>query len=256
MKKKVILISIDGMRPDGMKASGNPYVAELEKMATYTYNAQTVYPSATLPCHYSMAHSVTPQRHGIITNSFVPQVRPVQGIFEKVRAAKGYSAIFQAWDPIRDIARPGIIKYQTHIHMDTLPSTDTYLTDEAIRITEAFNPDLVFLYLAEVDEEGHNRGWMSESYLERISLALDNAKRMIDRFGDEYSVIIMADHGGHDRLHGTDLPEDMTIPLFFIGEEFERGREVEGLTILDLAPTMAKLLGLEPEEEWEGVSLC
>ena len=29
MKNKVILISIDGMRPDGMKGCGNPYVKEL-----------------------------------------------------------------------------------------------------------------------------------------------------------------------------------------------------------------------------------
>ena len=31
MDKKVILISIDGMRPDGLKQCGNPYVKELEK---------------------------------------------------------------------------------------------------------------------------------------------------------------------------------------------------------------------------------
>ena len=31
MDKKVILISIDGMRPDGLKACGNDYVKELEK---------------------------------------------------------------------------------------------------------------------------------------------------------------------------------------------------------------------------------
>ena len=29
MENKVILISIDGMRPDGLRACGNPYVKEL-----------------------------------------------------------------------------------------------------------------------------------------------------------------------------------------------------------------------------------
>ena len=37
MKSKVILISIDGMRPDGLFASGNPYREELERIAAYPY---------------------------------------------------------------------------------------------------------------------------------------------------------------------------------------------------------------------------
>ena len=84
MKQKVILISIDGMRSDGMQQCGNPYVHELEKLCTYTYSAQSMNPSVTFPCHFSMTHSVTPQRHGLLTNTYVPQVRPILGIFEKI----------------------------------------------------------------------------------------------------------------------------------------------------------------------------
>ena len=32
MENKVILMSIDGMRPDGLQKCGNPYVLELEKL--------------------------------------------------------------------------------------------------------------------------------------------------------------------------------------------------------------------------------
>ena len=59
---KVILISIDGMRPDGMQKCENPYLDELVKKSSYTFNAQTVYPSITLPCHLSMFHSIPPER--------------------------------------------------------------------------------------------------------------------------------------------------------------------------------------------------
>ena len=89
MENKVILISIDGMRPDGLKACGNPFLAELEKLCYYTYEGGSMFPSVTFPCHFSMTHSVTPQRHGILTNTYIPQVRPVKGIFEKVREYKG-----------------------------------------------------------------------------------------------------------------------------------------------------------------------
>lgn len=253
MKKKVILISIDGMRPDGMQKCGNPYVSELEKMCAYTYKASSMFPSVTFPCHFSMTHSVTPERHGILTNTYVPQVRPVSGIFEKIKAVGGVSAMFYGWEPLRDIASPGSLKFSTYINTYMKESCDTILTDEAIRVVEEHKPDFVFLYMVDTDEKGgHDNGWMSDEYLGRISIAIDNTKRIIDNFGDEYSVIIMSDHGGHDRTHGTAEPEDMTIPLFFLGKEFTPGVIDRELSLLDIAPTIVKLMGLEPEPEWEG----
>lgn len=254
MKNKVLLISIDGMRPDGLKACGNPYVKELEKTCYYTYDARSMNPSVTFPCHFSMTHSVTPQRHGILTNTYVPQVRPVKGIFEKVSEAGGVCAMFYGWEPLRDICPPGALKFATYINAYMQESGDTVLTDECEKLIKAHKPDFAFLYMVETDEKGgHDNVWMSDEYLRRISIAIDNVKRMIDAFGDEYSVIIMADHGGHDRAHGSDMPEDMIIPLFFYGKDFPKGKVIkEQLSLLNIAPTIAKLLGVTTEPEWEG----
>ena len=256
MENKVILISIDGMRPDGLRACGNPYVKELEGRAYYTYAARSVEPSVTFPCHFSMAHSVSPQRHGILTNIYVPEVRPVRGIFEKIKDAGGICAMFYGWEPLRDICRPGALKFATYINAYMQESGDTALTDVCERTIDERRPDLVFLYMVETDEKGgHDSGWMSEEYLRRISVAIDNVKRIVDRFGDEYSVIVMADHGGHDRTHGTSLPEDMTVPIFIMGDGFSGQTRLEGGSILDIAPTVADILGVEPSEFWEGKSL-
>ena len=100
MNKKVILISIDGMRPDGLQTCGNDFVKVMEKTCAYTYSAQSMNPSVTFPCHFSMAHSVTPQRHGNLTNTYVPQVRPVSSIFQVVARAGGVSAMFYGWEPL------------------------------------------------------------------------------------------------------------------------------------------------------------
>lgn len=257
MKKKTILISIDGMRPDGLQQCGNPYVKELEKSCSYSYGASSVMPSVTFPCHFSMTHSVTPQRHGILSNTYVPQVRPVKGIFEKIADCGGVSAFFYGWEPLRDIALPGTLKYASYVQAYMEESSDTVLTDKALALMEAKKPDFVFLYMVETDEKGgHDNGWMSEAYLNRISIAIDNVKRVIEAFGDEYAVILMADHGGHDRSHGSDLPEDMTIPLFFRGEEFTPGKQLENISLLDIAPTIAALLGVPTEPEWEGRNLA
>lgn len=256
MKKKVILISIDGMRPDGLFASGNPYREELERIAAYTYRGRSVTPSVTLPCHFSMAHSVTPMRHGILTNTYVPEVRPVDGIFEKVKQAGGVSAMFYGWEPLRDIARPGSLKLATYVNAYMVESSDTALTDAALSVIAEHKPDFAFLYMVETDEKGgHDNGWMSAEYLRRISVAIDNVQRVVEAFGEEYSIILMADHGGHDRTHGTALPEDMTVPFFFIGEDFTPGELAGEVSLLDIAPTIAAVLGISPDPAWEGRSL-
>lgn len=256
MDKKVILISIDGMRPDGLKACGNPYVKELEKICSYTYNGLSMNPSVTFPCHFSMTHSVTPQRHGILTNTYVPQVRPVDGIFEKISMFGGVSAMFYGWEPLRDIASPCSLKFSTFINAYMEESSDTALTDKAEELVDKYKPDFVFLYMVETDEKGgHDNGWMSEEYLRRISIAIDNVKRMIEKFGDQYSIIIMADHGGHERSHGSTLPEDMIIPFFFYGPDFEAGKDIPESSLLDIAPTIAGIMGISVDREWEGKDL-
>ena len=255
--KKLILMSIDGMRPDGLLSCGSDAVDYLKSRATYTFDAQTVNPSVTLPCHMSLFYGVEPVRHGILSNTFVPQVHTVTGLFEKIRAMGGVSAVFYGWEPMRDVAPAGTCKYATYIQAYTEESVDTLLTDAAIRLIEEKHPDFVYLYQVDTDEKGgHDHGWMSEEYLSRVRIAIENARRVVEQFGEEYTVIITADHGGHDRMHGTQMPEDMTVPMFFIGEAFEANREAHGVSILDIAPTVARVMGLPAEPEWEGRALC
>ena len=55
--------------------------------------------------------------------------------------------------------------------------------------------------------------------------------------------------------HGTELPEDMTIPMIILGAEADRVAELENVNIKDIAPTITALLGVEPDAEWEGKSM-
>ncbi len=47
----------------------------------------------------------------------------------------------------------------------------------------------------------------------------------------------------------------MTIPIIFVGKDFKAGEILQNADIKDIAPTIAKLLGAEPDEEWEGKNL-
>ena len=253
---KVILISIDGMRPDGLKACGSDFLDEFTQKSSYTFDARTVFPSVTLPCHLSMFHSVPPERHGTNTNLYVTPVRPVDGLLEKLKAAGKRSAMYFGWEPLRDIGRPGSLVESEYIDAYSFDHTDAMLTDRALNYIELAKPDFVFLYMVETDDKGgHDNGWMTDLYLDYIRRAMDNVKKVKEAVGDEYTIIVTADHGGHDRCHGTDMPEDMTIPVFFCGPKFEAGKELENVSILDIAPTIAGVMNISPAPEWEGQDL-
>ncbi len=66
-------------------------------------------------------------------------------------------------------------------------------------------------------------------------------------------LLIEADHGGHERNHGTDAPDDMTIPWLVWGDTIRQGHVIqENVSLLNTAPTVARLVGIEPADQWEG----
>lgn len=252
---KVLLILADGMRPDSL--TNIPQVADMKKKAAWTMDAKTVFPSVTLPCHMSLFHSVDPTRHGTTTNVYAPQVRPIDGLFEVLFAQKKRTAMFYSWEQLRDVSRPGKLNYSLFCRFGRLSDKETnrVLTDAALEYIAEAQPDFTFLYLHAPDEVGHKEGWMSEAYMEAVQDCWNQIERVLEKLPQDYTVLITADHGGHDRTHGSDLPEDMTIPLFAMGPNFTPGQQLENAGILDIAPTVAALLHIEPVEEWEGKCL-
>ena len=164
--------------------------------------------------------------------------------------------MYYGWEPLRDVSRPGSLMESGYTNAYSFDHTDAMLTDRALDYIALAKPDFVFLYLVETDEKGgHDNGWMSDAYLDYINRAISNVKRVIEETKGEYTVIVTADHGGHDRAHGSDMDEDMTIPMVFYGSQFVPGKELGGVSILDIAPTIADIIGVPPAKEWEGKSL-
>ena len=253
MSEKVILILVDGMRPDGMMACGHEYPQKFVSEASYSLSARTVMPSVTLPCHMSLFHSVDPDRHGILSNTYVPQVRPIVGLFDRLDMYGKKCAFFYTWEELRDLSRPDHLHRALCLNQHKQADTDIKITDEAIRYINAEEPDFLFLYLGETDEVGgHSCGWMSEQYMASVAKAWGCIEKLVSEISDDYTVIVCADHGGHDRSHGSDCPEDMTIPVAIRGPRFEKGRELENVSIKDIATTVADLLEVPAVKEWEG----
>ena len=254
---KVHLILIDGMRPDALAACGDPEIPEFLRDCACTMEAVTVTPSVTLPCIMSLFHSVDPARHGITTNVYSPQVRPVPGICEQLSGSHRCGMVYN-WEPLRDLSRPGSLVYSRFfaVRQDGVNplAADALVAEASLRALGEERLDFLFTYLGATDELGHDHGWMSPEYLFSVRQALAHARRLIAASPEDTLTVILADHGGHERTHGTELPEDMRIPVILHGSGL-RGRLRDGVSIKDIAPTVAGVLGVPCAREWEGHSL-
>lgn len=257
MKKKVLLILVDGMRPDSIDLCGDSAFGAFFREGTYCLQATTTFPPVTLPCHVSLFHSVDPGRHGTTTNTYMPQVRPVNGLVEVLRSSGKTSAFFYTWEQLRDLSRPGQLEYSYFIrqYTETVSQLEQQLTRAALDLLRESAPDFLFLYLGGADSWGHRKGWMSPEYLDSVRNAWECIRTVSKELPEEYTLMITADHGGHGRSHGEDIPEDMLIPVSIHGPDFPRGKQLEHFDIRDFAPTIAAALGVAPDPEWEGTSL-
>ncbi len=96
---------------------------------------------------------------------------------------------------------------------------------------------------------------MGDEYLRSVSGSFDNIRRVLEALPEDYTVFLTADHGGHGRSHGSDMPEDMTIPIL-CWEKNGESRTLPGGNIIDIAPTVVSLLDVAPDPDWEGKPLA
>lgn len=184
-------------------------------------------------------------------------MRPVKGLCEVILDNKKRNAFFYNWEELRDLSKPNSLSFSYFCKGSDIgyDKANNMVSDAAVDYLNKNYIDFAFLYLGYLDDAGHKNGWMSDEYIEAARNSWDNIKMVTSSLPEDYTVIITSDHGGHDRMHGTDLPEDMMIPLIITGEKFEAGMVLKDVNIKDIAPTVTKLLDIEPDEEWEGKSI-
>ncbi len=255
MKNKVLMILCDGMRPEAVEVCGHPFASVLKSESAYNPHAQTVFPSYTLPCHMSLFHSVNPDEHGTQKNIYVPF--DGKGLFEQLRDNGKSTAMFYSWGELKDIYKPYSLCYSrfiSEIYIESYKMTEM-LTEDCEKYIAEYLPDFVFLYLETTDGVGHTDGWGSEAYHKAANHSFGLIERITASLPEDYSVIVLADHGGHDYTHGTADPIDMTIPLFIKTDRKIDIERFEKANIIDVAPTVCDLLGVPCSGEWKGKSL-
>jgi predicted AlkP superfamily pyrophosphatase or phosphodiesterase len=249
----VVLMMLDGLRPDAITPQRTPSLTAFMSRGAYTLNGRSVMPSITLPCHTSIFHSVPPARHGIHDNFWQALPDGTEGLVERLRTYGKRSAFIFNWEPLRDLSRPGAISYSYFTDTGYDLSGDDIITETACQHVARAEYDFTFIYFATIDVAGHLSGWMSDGYLAQVALVDSLVGRVLGAVPPQTTVIIHSDHGGHDTTHGYDIPEDMTIPWLIAGPGVRANHGLQGaVTLLDTAPTVARVLGVPAHGSWEG----
>jgi predicted AlkP superfamily pyrophosphatase or phosphodiesterase len=249
----VVLIVIDGLRPDVLGIDLTPHLLRFRDRGAYATNAQSVVPSLTLPCHVSIFYSLPPDRHGITSNVWKPLARSLPGIVEQAAASGKRCQFFYSWEPLRNLSKPGHLSlsyFRDHL-MD--PSGDMHMAEFAGSIIASEHPDFAFVYFGNVDIAGHHYGWMTDGYIGQVAKVDEAFDRLLRTLPKESTVLVLSDHGGHECTHGSTLPEDMSIVWMAAGPSIDQGRIIaRPIDLLDTAPTVAHLLDFPPHAKWEG----
>lgn len=254
----LLLVSIDGLRPDALQQAETPNIDSLWRDGAYTWRAQTILPNVTLPAHASMLSGVTPEKHGITWNEWRPELGfiEVPTVFSIAHKAGLSIAIFVGKPKLEHSAEPSRVdsfQNPAYATLGVAQAAARYIVDR--------KPNLIFVHLPDPDRAGHSYGWMSPQQLEAIERTdeavgiLLEALHRADIF-DATLIIVTADHGGHGKGHGSADPRDMTIPWIAFGPQVKPGYEITSqVHIYDTAATALYALGLPVSSDWDGRAL-
>ena len=270
----VFIISIDGGKPAVIAESEAPTLKKIAAEGAVTWQASTIFPPLTLPSHTSMLTGVGPDKHQILWNAFTPikGFVKVPTVFSLLKAAdpKAVDGMFVGKVKFRhlwlensldvfDFGGPqsdAPVAGSPEIEKDKKPSQ--LVAKQAAAWIKEKKPRLTFIHFPDVDTAGHKDGWGSPQQKEAIKVT-DEALRQVWQaikdagIADTSVMIISADHGGHDKMHSLNIPDDMLIPWVVWGKGVKKNFTITApVTTYDTAATALWLLDVPLPAEFDG----
>jgi predicted AlkP superfamily pyrophosphatase or phosphodiesterase len=266
--KKVLLIGLDGVRPDVMAAAHTPNLDSLAAAGVFTDRARTGDPTVSGPGWSSMLIGVWPDKHDVHGNNFEGNAYAEYPDFltrlERIDSTYGTYAVID-WPPLGTTADGGPLLTGAIDRLDVVDGDSLgYRTADSLSVVRALDalarPDLdaAFVYLGDIDVVGHEYGSLSPEYRESIEWAdqrvgdLLAALRRRPTYADEdWLVLVATDHGRTDAGgHGGTSDAERTIFFLASGPSVDAGAQLADVGIVDVAVTALAHLGVAIDPAW------
>jgi predicted AlkP superfamily pyrophosphatase or phosphodiesterase len=259
---KVILILSDALRYDAAVA-GMGFLGHLvESKQASLYEVQGELPSLSRPMYETIHTGLTSSQHGIVASSVVrrsnkPNVFEMAhqaGLSTAAAAYFWFSELYNRvpYDPIddREVDDETLpIQHGRFYTQDDYPDLELFHT--AAMLVRKFDPDYLLVHPMGMDYLGELYGADTREYRNHTSFQDEClAPLIVEWMGKGYNILVTGDHGiNADHLHGGTTPEMRRAPLYVIQPgQAGRGNTGRMVSMLQLAPTLCKLLGVEAAE--------
>ena len=224
---RVLIIGIDGLRPDCLESAETPAIDALISDGLFSPDALNNDITYSGPGWSSMLSGVWSDAHGVTGNNFIGSnfdefpsyMKRVESEYPNLNT---YSVCH--WSPINDY----ILGSDVDEALNT--TSDAEVSDAAVDILQNDNPHAIFLHFDEVDGAGHGYGFNpnvpeyiskiedTDGFVAEVMDALTNRPNFIN---ENWLILVSTDHGGIGLNHGGTSIEEETIFFIASGPDVE-----------------------------------
>lgn len=261
MFRRVVVLLVDGLRPDAVTVDRMPSLYHLGAKFVRAAHATTVRPSTTVAALTSLVTGVSPRRHGL-TDAGVPPITTLAGVEPLPRLLRRCGLAASVVAAELPLIRRWMVRALTAVagigKLSFADPDPVRMADAVIAAMERAPRGLILVYFPHCDQAGHAHGWMSPAYLRAVR-RVDETIGILAPVLVRELAIVLSDHGGGGaaaRDHDTPHPLNDRIPLILAGRRLPQSAVIErGVSLLDVPVTIAEALGVPVPSSYEGSSL-
>ena len=261
---RVALVGVDGLGSRWIPWDDMPNLRALRDAGLFTVG-RCGYPTLSAPNWTSVFTGMPIELHGTRDNSGAPKVEPWRKeapscVFSEIRrqSPDAFTVSAYPWKGIGWCHATNAVS-ETRLFGGT---ADEYAKRDAAAVDWALsflprNPRLALYYQGQVDSAGHRFGWGSPEFTNACRNVDANLGRLVEAhkaagLWDGTALVLVADHGGHDKTHGDASMVCFEVPFLVAGPATKGLRLREPVVLADTAPTILALLGLDVPEAMRG----
>jgi hypothetical protein len=264
--RKLLIVCIDGMRPDAMEAANAPNLHALIANGAYCPNAQSEDLTFSGPNWSSILHGVHRDKHQVTTNDYsnnnLAQYPDLFHYLELHNPAWNTYRIF-TWAAAH-LGQP--TGADVAINREYSANGDVLMTSDAVQIlsgthpTFDADPDAMLLFYSDVDVRGHQFGFHPSvpQYVaeiadvdRQIGLVRGAIAQRPNIANENWLIIVTTDHGGAiDGSHHGNTPEKRTIPFIVSGASAAPGLIYPQARTVDVARTALVFMQVAINPAW------
>ena len=267
--RKVLFLGLDGTRTDALAAADTPHLDALAKTGFLSTDCAILGPrdagndTVSGPGWSSIFTGVWADKHGVMDNAFnTPRYDQHPHFFALLRQARpdAVTASFVTWAPIHDhIVSAATVNEAFVKKGETHERQDEQAADAAVAFLKTADPDAVCVYIGQIDETGHAKGFHPN--VPEYVAAIERADGLVGQVltavrarptyeQEDWLVIATTDHGGRGTNHGGGhaWPEVNTVWLLVSGTGVTA--PAGPTAIVDVVPTALTWLGVPLDPAW------